>query len=130
MRALAVSAEQAQDFHRPITGGSEPVRDLGVELGDFARAHGDVVVGEDQPQLAAQDVQPLVALVGAKIRFAGFRRDHHLPRMHAARLLRQRHDGATATLLWSQPDPRIPDLGGVHELVEGDAMGVPGGESQ
>ena len=33
---VAVSAEQAEDFGGLVIGGSEPVRDAGVELRDFA----------------------------------------------------------------------------------------------
>ena len=52
-----------------VAGGAEPVRQPGVELGDLAGPH-EVVVAEDQPQPAGEDVEPLVALVGAGLRLA------------------------------------------------------------
>ena len=39
-----------ENLDRLVISGAEPVRHLGVELGDFARPHRDVVVAEDQPQ--------------------------------------------------------------------------------
>jgi hypothetical protein len=42
------------------------VRQPGVERGDLAGSHRDVVLAEDQPHLAGEHVQPLVAGVGAE----------------------------------------------------------------
>jgi len=44
---FAVSAEQAENLGGLVIGGSEPVRDAGVELRDFAGVEGDVAVTED-----------------------------------------------------------------------------------
>ena len=46
---------------------AEPVRDLGVELGDLAGPEHQVLVAEDEPDVAGQDVDPLVAVVGARL---------------------------------------------------------------
>ena len=55
MNGLVVPAEQAEDLDGVIACGSEPVRQAGVELGDLAGSHGDVVVGQDQPHVPGQD---------------------------------------------------------------------------
>ena len=36
---------------------------VGVDLGDFAEAHGDVQLAEEQPQAAVEHTHPLVALM-------------------------------------------------------------------
>jgi mRNA-degrading endonuclease RelE of RelBE toxin-antitoxin system len=61
--AFAVLTEQAQDLHRPVTGGTEPVRYLRVELGDLTGHHRDVMASEHQAEFTAEHVQPFVALV-------------------------------------------------------------------
>jgi hypothetical protein len=88
----------------PITGCAEPVRDLGVELGHLPGRHHDVVAAEQQSELAAQHVDPLVAVVHLQLRRGAFR-DHQLPRVHAARVLRQRHDDPRAA---RRPPTRDP----------------------
>jgi hypothetical protein len=45
---LAVPPEQAQDLDGLVIRGAEPVRHLGVELGDLARPHRAVTLAEDQ----------------------------------------------------------------------------------
>jgi hypothetical protein len=45
---LAVPPEQAQDLDGLVIRGAEPVRHLGVELGDLARPHREVTLAEDQ----------------------------------------------------------------------------------
>jgi hypothetical protein len=49
-------------------GAAEPVRQPGVELGRLARRHGQVVIGQHQPEASRQDVEPFVALVDAGFR--------------------------------------------------------------
>ena len=56
---------------RARRGAAEPVRNARVELGRLARAQHQVVLAEHEPQLAAEDVQPLVALVHLQVGFAG-----------------------------------------------------------
>lgn len=43
VRSLALLANQAEELHRPGTGGPEPVRGAGVELGRLTRADGRLV---------------------------------------------------------------------------------------
>jgi len=52
VHALAVTAVDAQDLDRLAVGGAEPMRHPGVELGDFAWPHDDVVLTKDQAHLA------------------------------------------------------------------------------
>lgn len=49
---LTVAAVNTEDLNRLVTGRAEPVRDPGVELGDLARPHRDVVLAEDEPHVA------------------------------------------------------------------------------
>ena len=67
MHPLAVASVDAQDLNRLVVCRAEPVRQSGVELGDFAGTHRDVVLAEDQAHLSGQHVQPFVALVGSKL---------------------------------------------------------------
>jgi hypothetical protein len=46
---LALRAEQDQQLGGLGPGGTEPVRDAGVEFGGLARLHDEVVLGEAQP---------------------------------------------------------------------------------
>ena len=50
--------------------GAHPVRGPGRELGRLARLEDEVVVAEDEPKAAGDDVEPFVALVGARARGA------------------------------------------------------------
>ena len=52
------------------SGIAEPVRDVGVELGDLAGGQDEVVLAEQQAQPAGQHVEPLVALVHLLLRRA------------------------------------------------------------
>ncbi|MBB4703711.1 hypothetical protein BJ982_005255 [Sphaerisporangium siamense] len=63
MDAFALGAKDAEEFHGVFVGVTEPVREVGVEFGDFALGEDEVLVAEDDTQAAAQDVQPVVALV-------------------------------------------------------------------
>jgi hypothetical protein len=49
---LPVAAVDAEDLDGLVAHRAEPVRQAGVELGDLARLQGDVLIAEDQPQLA------------------------------------------------------------------------------
>jgi hypothetical protein len=50
-----------QELYRVRVGGAEPVRFVGVELGDLPRAQGVVAFAEDEPEPAGEDVEPLIA---------------------------------------------------------------------
>ena len=56
MHALTLRAEEAEEFDGRCAGSPEPVRDAGVELGRLTRSQQKVVLAENNPQLAAQDV--------------------------------------------------------------------------
>jgi len=45
---LAGAGEDAQDFGQFGTRAAEPVRDLGVELGDLSESENPVAVAEDE----------------------------------------------------------------------------------
>jgi hypothetical protein len=45
---LALGAVDAEDLDRLVSGRAEPVRQPGVELGDLAGLHRDVVLAEDE----------------------------------------------------------------------------------
>jgi len=61
--ALALRTEDAEELHGTLVGVAEPVRQVGVELGDLSLGEDEVPVAEDHPQPAVQDVEPVVALV-------------------------------------------------------------------
>src|SRR4051794_3262752 len=115
---VACSVVQAQHFNRLAVCGTEPVRELRVELSDLARAHGDVVLAEDQAHLAAEHVQPLIALVNTKLRLSLLRRDQYLPGADASRVLAQRDNDPPVALPRLRPDPRVANFGCADELVE------------
>jgi hypothetical protein len=58
LHAFAVTAEQAEYLCGLIAGAAEPVRFLGVELGDLTRSEDEVVSGENESHLAGDDVEP------------------------------------------------------------------------
>lgn len=51
MDALALGAEDAEELHGAVVGVAEPVREVGVELGDLA-------LGEDEVPVAEDDAEP------------------------------------------------------------------------
>ncbi len=67
MSAFALAAEQAQQLDRPVADAAEPVRDPRIELGGLARMQDEILIAEHQPQLAVQDVEPLIAFVGLRL---------------------------------------------------------------
>lgn len=50
-------------------GVAEPVWEVGVEFGDLAGGEDEILVAEDYPQPSVEDIQPVVPLVCAWIRF-------------------------------------------------------------
>src|SRR5262245_40276687 len=84
MGALALPSEQAQQLDRPAAGAAEPVRHVSVELGGLPGAQDEVLVAEQQPELAVQDVEPLVALVGLRLGTPAAVRDDQLVGLDAA----------------------------------------------
>ncbi|GAA4607365.1 hypothetical protein GCM10023195_27830 [Actinoallomurus liliacearum] len=48
MDPFPLGTEDAQELHRPRVGVAEPMREVGVELGDLAGREDQVVVTEDE----------------------------------------------------------------------------------
>ena len=46
MESFALGAEDAQELDRPRVGVAEPVREVGVEFGDFTGGEDEVLVTE------------------------------------------------------------------------------------
>src|SRR4029079_19347507 len=92
LRVVVVKNENLDGL---VVGRAEPVRKLRVELSNLTGAHRDVVLSEDEPHLAAQDVQPFVAAVDAQLGLALLGRDQDLPGVDAGVALAERNDDTT-----------------------------------
>ena len=130
MHPLTGLSEQAQELHRIVPGGTEPVRDSGVELGHLALLQDQVVIGDDQPQPTGQHVQPLVALVDPQRRCLVGRLDDHLPGLDPSGLAGERDHDPSVAVLGHELDPRVPDLRGADQLVERHLVGLGDREQQ
>ena len=89
-----------------------------------------------EPHPAGQDVEPLVAVVGARFGVDWFGGDHDLPGLDAARVPGQRQHGAPVDAPGLEPDPRIADLGRADQVVQRHAgtpapagAGAPGSDA-
>jgi thioredoxin reductase len=114
---LAVAAVNAQNLNWLVACRPEPVRHARIELRDLARAHRDVVLAEDQPHLAREDVQPLVAFVGAELALS-LRRDDDLPDREPGRLLRERKDQTAVAGARLETNARVSYLRRADQFVE------------
>lgn len=78
MDALTLRAEKGQVFHGPRPGVTEPMRCPGIELRGFARAEHEVLLAENQTEPPAEDVEPLVSVMGLRVGclWPSPRRDH------------------------------------------------------
>ena len=65
---FARTSEDAEHFGGAVAGAAEPVRHLGVELGCLADTEDQILVTQHEPHPAREDVEPLEALVGARVR--------------------------------------------------------------
>jgi hypothetical protein len=134
VHALALRAEEHQQLGRLGTGAAKPVRDAGVELGDLAGLHDEVVLGEPQPQPPGQDVHPLIALVGLLLDVAvvagrGWR-DDDLVRPRPARPLRQRNERAAMAAERLQADARVARRGRADQVIERHLVRAGQGQQQ
>ena len=86
MDALSLRPEQTEDLGCLLAVAAEPVRHASVKFGDLARAKDEVMVAQNQAHATGEDVQPLVALVGRRLRDAFAGRDDDLPSLPPARL--------------------------------------------
>src|SRR5690606_10074532 len=121
---LALRAEQTEELHRPLPRRSEPVRHPGVELGGLPRRQHHVVLAEHQPQLPGQHVQPLVALVRARLRLLFALRFQHLVRLEAAGLAGERPVGAAAPHDRPGPHARVAHRRRPDQLVQRHPVGL------
>jgi len=85
VRAFALLAEQAEELDGFGSGGAEPVRCAGVELGRFAGGEHQLVLSKHEAKTPVEHVQPLVALVGLEFGLlaAAAGRNHVLVRLNA-----------------------------------------------
>jgi hypothetical protein len=89
-----------------------------VKLRHLPGSVDQVIVAEKQPRFSAQHVQPLMALMGLRLRGGLARRDEDLPRLHPSGLWGEWNDGAAVHPAGLQPRPRVADIGGADQLVE------------
>lgn len=121
MDALALRPEEGEAFHRRGAGIAEPVRQARVELGRLTPAEDEVALAEDQPELAAEDIEPLVALVGLGVRLPlrRARRQDHLEGLQWAGLLAQRDDRHAVQRPRREVHPGVTHRRRPDEFVEG-----------
>src|SRR5690606_15569130 len=60
VRALSLSADEAEVLHSRFARSAEPVRSSGVEFGDFAGVEEEISLSENDPEETAQNVYPVV----------------------------------------------------------------------
>src|SRR5258706_1065792 len=127
VRALALFADEAEVLDGTGAGGPEPVRGAGVEFRGFPGCEDEIVLAEDKAQRAVEDVDPVVALVGAQVRFAVVvpGREDELVGLDASGPAGQGQDGrSVAAGDGAQVDAGIAGWWRVDELVESDAVGA------
>jgi hypothetical protein len=117
-------AKQAEDLDGLVVGRSEPVGVPGVELGDFSRLHGDVMLADDETELPRDHEEPLIAFVDAELGLACLGRDDDLPGLRAVGLLGKRDHRTAVALVGGEMDARVADVGRGDKLVERDAVGL------
>lgn len=105
------SSEDAKDLRRFVACAAEPVRYVGVELGDLAGAEHPVLVAEDEAHVAGEDVDPFVAVVRPRLRvdFAGG--DDDLSGLEGVELPGQRYHRPTFHVARSEPVRGSPTPG-------------------
>lgn len=95
-----------------------------VELGGLARREADVVLAEHQPQRAVEDVGPVAALVGARLRFGVVApgRQHELVGLDAPGAAGRRVSGMTTdpppAAMGRRSTPRVAGGWCVDQLAE------------
>ncbi len=103
---VAVWSEQVEDLYGGGAGGAEPMRFAGVELGHLAGAEGELAVSENEAELAGEDAEPFVGVVGYELWFAG--REDLFEDLDPAWALGQGHqDAASLPAEWLQVHARV-----------------------
>lgn len=80
---------------------------------------------ESQPKLTIENVNPVVAFVGAEVGFGlvARRREYELVRLDSSDSLSERDDrGSVLALDWAEGDQRVPGRRRIDEVVEGDTV--------
>ena len=127
VRAFALLADEAEELDGAGAGGSEPVRGAGVELRGLAGLEDEVVLAEDQAERAVEDVDPVIALVGAQVGLgvvASGREDELVGLDSAGSAGERQDDRAVAAGDRAQVDAGVAGGRRVDELVEGDPVGA------
>src|SRR6478735_2868959 len=128
---LPLGPEQAEEFDRLVTHGTEPVREPRVELGGLTGPQDQVVLGELEPEPAAEYVEPLVPLVGALLGdFGTGGLLHHLVRLEASRPGGERQGGPRTVHDGLRPDPRVAHRRRPDEVVERHLMSPGDGQQE
>jgi thioredoxin reductase len=123
MRALAVTAEQDEHLGGPADA-AHPVRRPRAELGRLSRFEDEVVVSEHEPEPAAEHVQPLVAVMAARVRRSALGQREVVGARATGARAAERHDAHAVDGSRPSADARIdPRLGG-QQRVDGGAEGA------
>src|SRR3954452_8967771 len=77
------ASEDAEDLSWFFAGATEPVRNGGVECRDFSGAEHQVLVCEDETDVAREDIDPFVTVVRPRLRGDLAGRDDDFPGLHA-----------------------------------------------
>src|SRR5260370_925478 len=115
---VALRSERNQQLGGLRSGGAEPVRGAGIELGSLARLQNQVERTKPQPQVPGEQVHPLVAFVALLVAVTLGRWDEHLIGPQTARSPGQRDERAAVTSHGPSADTRIARLGHADEFVE------------
>jgi len=106
--SFAVASDEAEELDGSGAGGAEPVWGSGVELGDFAGFEDEVLVAEHESEPAGQDVDPVVAFMGAQVGLGAVGSQDELVGLDTAGVAGEWDDrGAVTVLDRPQVDTRI-----------------------
>lgn len=125
MCALALLPDKTEVLDGAGTCGCEPVGRAGVELRGLAWFEDEVVLPENEAESSVEDVDPVVALMGAQVRHSVVvtRREDELEGLDATRPAGQGQDDRPVVAVdRAQVDARVPGGRRVDELIEGEAV--------
>src|SRR5256885_2348624 len=109
MNAFALWPEQDEQPDGAPVGGSEPVRQRGVELRGLSWRQDEILLAQHQPQASVEHVKPFVPTVGLWSGFGRFLtgRDEHLVCLYSAGPAGKRDEGHVMTADRTEMDPRV-----------------------
>ncbi len=125
MKPFSLGAEQNEHFGWRGADVAEPVRRAGVEFGHLAGAQAEVVVAEQEPNVARQHVQPFVAPVYLLLwlgRRPGSGRDDQLEGLCAAGPARQGQPGHAMADHGPRVNPWVAGGRCAYQLVQRDLV--------